>query len=374
MDLYKSFGGVYGGRRVLVTGHTGFKGGWLSLWLRELGAEVYGLALPAPEGPGLYGLICRNTFAGESTVNVCDAAALEAALARIRPEFIFHLAAQSLVRRSYAVPMETVEVNVNGTLHLLDAVRRLGLAAQVLVVTTDKCYENRNWDHGYRESDPLGGHDVYSASKAACEVLVAAWRRSFFEPDRRLGRVATARGGNVVGGGDFSADRIVPDCIRSLSQRKSIQVRHPRATRPWQHVLDCLGGYLGYAAALSRPEGSDLPGALNFGPLACDHRDVRSLVEELLRHWPGTWVDASDPQAPHEASRLQLSTDLASARLGWHPTWGFGETMARTAEWYRRFHDRGGTGMRAFSVRQIAAYVAAAQKAGQSWAGVAKPR
>lgn len=368
-DSHGIFGGAYLGKRVLVTGHTGFKGGWLSLWLRELGAEVHGLALPAPAGPNLHSLIQPGTFQQEVTADMGDAAAVQAAVGRIRPEFIFHLAAQPLVRRSYVAPVETVQTNVLGTVNLLEAVRQLGWPCHVVVVTTDKCYLNQDWVHGYRETDPLGGHDVYSASKAACEVLVAAWRKSFFEPDPRLGAVVTARGGNVIGGGDFAADRLVPDCIRSLAAGEAIRVRNPQSTRPWQHVLDCLSGYLWYGASLSAPGAkARVAGSLNFGPLIRDNRDVQSLVEALLEHWPGRWVDASDPRAPHEAGRLHLATDLAAAQLGWQPTWGFAETVRRTAAWYQQFHQRGPRAMRTLSLRQIEAFVRDAARAGLPWA------
>ncbi len=368
-DSHGIFGGAYLGKRVLVTGHTGFKGGWLSLWLRELGAEVHGLALPAPAGPNLHSLIQPGTFQQEVTADMGDAAAVQAAVGRIRPEFIFHLAAQPLVRRSYVAPVETVQTNVLGTVNLLEAVRQLGWPCHVVVVTTDKCYLNQDWVHGYRETDPLGGHDVYSASKAACEVLVAAWRKSFFEPDPRLGAVVTARGGNVIGGGDFAADRLVPDCIRSLAAGEAIRVRNPQSTRPWQHVLDCLSGYLWYGASLSAPGAkARVAGSLNFGPLIRDNRDVQSLVEALLEHWPGRWVDASDPWAPHEAGRLHLATDLAAAQLGWQPTWGFAETVRRTAAWYQQFYQRGPRAMRTLSLRQIEAFVRDAALAGLPWA------
>lgn len=368
MDSNNIFGGVYRGKRVLVTGHTGFKGGWLSLWLHELGAEVHGVALPAPAGPSFHSLIRHGTFQQEVTADIRNAEALQSALGQIRPDFIFHLAAQPLVRHSYASPVATVETNVIGTANLLEAVRRLALPCDILVVTTDKCYENRDWEHGYRESDPLGGHDVYSASKAACEMIVGAWRRSFFDSNPKLGKVATARAGNVIGGGDFSEDRIVPDCVQALSAGKPIRVRNPRATRPWQHVLDCLSGYLWYGAVLaSAPRESTLARSLNFGPLVRDNRDVRSLVETFLSHWPGEWVDTSDPAAPHEARRLHLATDLAAAQLGWQSTWNFEQAVESTATWYRQYYEQGERGMKALSLQQIAAFVQEGRSQKQPW-------
>ncbi len=363
------FGGYYHGKRVLVTGHTGFKGAWLSLWLKQLGAEVCGLALPPEGSPSLYAVIEPGTFAAQAVVDIRDSAALAKAVRAAEPDFIFHLAAQALVRRSYAEPVATMETNVLGTVHLLEAVRQLGRPVPVLIITTDKCYENHGWDHGYRETDALGGHDVYSASKAACELVVAAWRRSFFQPDARLGNIATGRAGNVIGGGDFATDRIVPDCIRALANKSPIQVRNPHATRPWQHVLDCLSGYLWLGARLATaPKNSPLAGAFNFGPALQANRTVRVLVEELLRHWPGKWVDGSDPKAPHEAGRLHLAIDKSAAQLGWQPTWDFADTVKQTALWYRRHTGSSTRGLRTFTVKQIADFTRAAKAQSQAWA------
>lgn len=363
------FGGTYRGKRVVVTGHTGFKGGWLSLWLHELGAEVHGISLPAPSGPNFHALLQPDIFQQEIFIDIREAKPLQAALKRVRPDFIFHLAAQPLVRHSYVSPLVTVETNVIGTANLLEAVRLLALPSDILVVTTDKCYENRDWDYGYRESDPLGGHDVYSASKAACEMIVAAWRRSFFDPNPKLGMVATVRAGNVIGGGDFSEDRIVPDCVLALSSGKPIRIRNPKATRPWQHVLDCLSGYLWYGAFLSSTRRkSTVARSMNFGPLVRDNREVQSLVLELLSHWPGEWVDTSNPSAPHEAHRLHLSTDQAATQLDWQPTWNFEEAVKHTALWYRQYFDCGKRGMQSLSLRQIATFVRAGQSQQQAWA------
>jgi len=261
------FGDFYTGKQVLVTGHTGFKGGWLSLWLGSLGAKVSGYGLPAPTHPNFHELIQDGVFSREFIGDVRDLSCLRSAVERIRPEVVFHLAAQPLVRLSYREPLETLSSNVMGTANLLEAVRQTECAAAVVIVTSDKCYENRQWVHGYRENDAMGGHDVYSMSKGAAELVVQSWRRSFFAPNAKLGNVATARGGNVIGGGDYAPDRLVPDCIRALLGRQSIAIRNPSATRPWQHVLDCLSGYLWLGSQLARQEkNSPIADAFNFGP------------------------------------------------------------------------------------------------------------
>jgi CDP-glucose 4,6-dehydratase len=337
---------AYRGKRVLVTGHTGFKGGWLTLWLAELGAEVTGYAL-APDGaPCLFeaagvGRACRSVIG-----DVRDAPRVRDLVREVRPDVVFHLAAQPLVRRSYEAPLETLETNVVGTANVLEAVRHAGRPCACVVVTSDKCYDNREWVFGYREDDPMGGHDVYSMSKGAAELVVASWRRSFFPP-RRLAQhgvaLATARAGNVVGGGDWAKDRIVPDAIAALAARRPVPVRNPDAIRPWQHVLEPLGGYLLLAARLAGA-GTDRREAFceawNFGPRGEDARPVRAVVDALVEAWgEGSWEDRRDPSAPHEAGTLRLAIDKAQARLGWSPRWRFEETFARTAEWYRRFHE-----------------------------------
>lgn len=348
--MIASFGGFYQGKRVLVTGHTGFKGAWLSLWLRELGAVVSGLSLDPPTDPNLYEIVRPRAFPGDGgghdeRGDIRGMAVVEAALGRAEPEVIFHLAAQPLVRLSYEQPLETLASNVMGTAHVLEAVRRRGVACTVVIVTSDKCYENREWEFAYRENDPLGGHDVYSMSKGASELVAGAWRHSFFHAAGGAGsvRMATARAGNVIGGGDFARDRIVPDAATALAAGKAVPVRNPHATRPWQHVLECLGGYLWLAARLARTEDADerrrLEGAFNFGPGPGANRPVGELVEEFLKHWPdGRWDDLSGTvgKQPHEASRLNLAIDKADLMLGWFPVWPFAETVRRTAAWYCR--------------------------------------
>jgi CDP-glucose 4,6-dehydratase len=364
------FANFYAGRRVLVTGHTGFKGAWLSLWLKELGAAVSGASLLPPTQPNLYELLPEDAFEHDALCDVRDLAAVEKTLARAHPDVVFHLAAQPLVRRSYAAPLETLQTNVLGTANVLEAVRCLGLPCPVVVVTTDKCYENPETGHALTESDPLGGRDVYSASKACAELVTRAWRDSFFQTDDRLGPIASVRAGNVIGGGDYAEDRLVPDCIRSLIARQPVTVRNPDALRPWQHVLECCSGYLWLAARLAQ-EGKRSPfaGAFNFGPDTDARRSVREVIEEILRHWPGEFTATPPAGGPHEAKLLWLSAEKAQRLLGWRPAWGFAECVGRTVDWYRRCHEVGGEAMADFSRAQIADYVAAARAKQLLWAG-----
>ncbi len=365
------FNGYYEGKRVLLTGHTGFKGGWLSMWLSQLGAQVHGLALAPEESPNLHEVISSDCFASSRTCDVRDAEALRAAVAEIRPEIVFHLGAQALVRLSYDQPVATFASNALGTAHLLDAIRSERIRCTTVVVTSDKCYENREWEHAYRENDALGGHDVYSMSKAATELVAQSWNRSFFLNDDGLGAVVTARAGNVIGGGDYSPDRIIPDCIKALVSGQPVFVRNPAAVRPWQHVLECLGGYLLLGARVAK-DGKNSPAAtpFNFGPDSNSLRPVRDLVSAILAKWPGEWVDGSDPEAVHEAKLLTLSIDKAAHILGWRPVWDFKRSVRHTVEWYMRRHEGAGNSadMEAFSKDQIKRYVADAAELRLPWA------
>jgi CDP-glucose 4,6-dehydratase len=328
------------GRRVLLTGHTGFKGSWLALWLHELGAEVTGLALAPDSDASLFAQLKLEERLAHREGDIRDATVLSQLVAETQPEVVLHLAAQPLVRLSYAEPMATWATNVMGTLHLLEALRQLDGLCTAVLITTDKVYRNNTWLYGYRENDPLGGHDPYSSSKAAAELAIASWRASFCgnqahqTPNLRL---ASARAGNVIGGGDWAADRIVPDAIRALTKGEAIGVRNLAATRPWQHVLEPLGGYLLLAEQLSSD--ASLACAFNFGPQLEANRSVCELVEEALRHWPGQWIDQSDPDAPHEASLLNLVIDKAHHQLGWAPRWDFATTVERTVAWYQAVHE-----------------------------------
>lgn len=364
---------AYRGKRVLATGHTGFKGSWLCEWLLSLGAEVAGYALDPQPHELLFGqLSLSHRIAADHRGDLADRGRLAELVASFRPEIILHLAAQPLVRLSYDIPVETFATNVMGTAHLLEAVRLARIPCAIVAVTTDKCYENHEWLHAYREEDPMGGHDPYSASKGAAEIVISSYRRSFFPPTGPV-KLASARAGNVIGGGDWAKDRIVPDCIRSLRRQEAIPVRNKTATRPWQHVLEPLSGYLWIGALLSDsslvspcPAPGSLATAFNFGPALTSNRTVAELVAELVKHTGGRWTDASDPAAPHEASKLNLATDKAFHLLGWQPVWDFGQTISRTAEWYSG--EFSGKEPAAITLSQIQAYQQDAARKQLPWA------
>lgn len=355
------------GKRVLVTGHTGFKGSWLTQWLLQLGAEVTGFSLAEPvSSPNLFDGLGLSGQIDDRRGDIRDPDPIAACIRKTQPDFVFHLAAQSLVRKSYSTPVETYAANVMGTVHVLDALRRVDRPVVGVMVTTDKCYENKEWLHGYREEDPMGGYDPYSSSKGAAEIAISAFRRSFFSPESGK-RIASARAGNVIGGGDWALDRIIPDCIRSLQQEQAIPVRNKVATRPWQHVLEPLSGYLQLASALASDSKRDanLWGAFNFGPGLTSNRTVADVVEQVLKAWPGAWEDQSDPDAVHEAKLLNLSTDKAYHLLAWRPVWDFEKTIAETTAWYRTNFEGGD--MKAFTQAQIARYTQDASGAGIPW-------
>jgi len=356
--MYRHLAETYVGRRVLVTGHTGFKGSWLCQWLLNLGATVSGYALQPPTSPALFDALELKQRMQDVRGDVRDAAKIQQEVRRFEPEFVFHLAAQPLVRYSYQQPVETYETNVLGTVYLLEALRQWNQPCSVVVVTTDKCYENREWCYGYREVDPMGGADPYSSSKGMAELAVSAWRRSYWQ-DCRI-RLASARAGNVIGGGDWALDRIVPDCIRALQAGLPVDVRNPGATRPWQHVLDPLAGYLLLASRLDPSAVSDqkvapLCDGFNFGPAVESSRPVRDVVETLLKYLPGSWRNLHAGAALHEAGLLHLCTDRARHVLGWRPVWDFEQTVFRTAEWYSEYAETRDAA--ALVNRQLDAYV-----------------
>jgi CDP-glucose 4,6-dehydratase len=380
----QSFSGIYAGKRVLVTGHTGFKGSWLCEWLLELGAEVTGFALAPATEPALFDQLALVPRLRHEVGDIRDLGSVCRVIDETRPDFVFHLAAQPLVRLSYDIPVETYATNVMGTVHVMEALRRHRSASSrpvvAVMITTDKCYENREWLHSYREEDSMGGYDPYSSSKGAAEIAIAAYRRSYFHPvggGEPPVLLASARAGNVIGGGDWALDRIVPDCVRGLRAGEAIPVRNKVATRPWQHVLEPLSGYLALGAALARlsdaspawPARVDLCAAFNFGPHLTSNRTVADLVCEVLKHWPGQWADQSTPNAVHEAKLLNLATDKAHHVLGWQPAWDFEETIFRTVSWYRDA-DRCLTAadFQTLTASHLAAYTASARERGIAWA------
>lgn len=354
------FGGQFRGRRVLLTGHTGFKGSWLALWLNELGAEVTGIALPPETAPNHWDLL--GLAIDDRRLDIRDADALQRAVCESLPEIVFHLAAQPLVRRSYRAPLETWSTNVMGTANVLEACRQTPSVRAIVVVTTDKCYENREWVWGYREIDRLGGHDPYSASKAAAELVAASYRSAFFGEDA-VPLLATARAGNVIGGGDWSEDRLIPDLVRALAQGQSLEIRSPQARRPWQHVLESLSGYLLLGQKLLEGD-KNFAEAWNFGPEPEGNRTVAEVLSKLAHHWAAlNWRTTEKPQ-PHEAKLLYLDSSKAYRRLAWCPVWNLEDTLQKTADWYRAWLDS----RQVISRVQLADYVAAAARADLPWA------
>jgi CDP-glucose 4,6-dehydratase len=349
--------GFWQGRRVFVTGHTGFKGGWLCLWLQLMGAEVHGYALPPPTQPNFFEAARVGPHMRSTEGDVRDLPRLQASLAAAEAEVVFHLAAQPLVRLSYSAPIETYTTNVIGTAHLLEAVRATGGARAVVCVTTDKCYENHGGTRPFTEQDALGGHDPYSNSKACAELVCAAYRDSYFRPagaGEQGVALATARAGNVIGGGDFAADRLLPDILCALARNEAVSIRHPHAVRPWQHVLEPLRGYLMLAEQL-HTQGTAFAQAWNFGPEQEDCKPVSWIVEEMARRWPkGASWNLSPGAHPHEAQALRLDIGKARQRLGWRPALRLGQALDLVVDWHAAL--AAGADMRDVSADQIAAY------------------
>lgn len=347
------------GRSVFLTGHTGFKGSWLALWLAGMGARVHGYALDPATATSLFGeaTIARQ-LAGDTRADLADRVALQAALQAAQPSVVLHLAAQALVRPGYADPVGTFATNVMGTAHLLEAVRAVDSVQAVVVVTTDKVYDNREWVYPYREGDALGGYDPYSASKGAAELVAASYRSSFFGTAGHAAHVATARAGNVIGGGDWSPERLVPDCLQAFAAGLPVRLRYPQAVRPWQHVLEPLGGYLVLAERLLQADGAAAAKAWNFGPEAGGDATVGAVAQALARHWGG---DArlefpAGELHPHEAGLLRLDATQARVELGWRPRWSLEQALDATADWFQRWQQGGDAA--ALCRAQIAAYMA----------------
>lgn len=340
------------GRRVLVTGHTGFKGGWLSLWLQQLGAEVTGLSLPAPTDPSFFEQTNLRELITHIEGDIRDFDVVNKVIRDTRPDTVFHLAAQPLVRYSYDNPVETYATNVMGTVHVLEACRHLDSVKAIVCVTTDKCYENREWVWPYRESDPMGGFDPYSSSKGAAELVISAYRRSYPGGPR----IASVRAGNVIGGGDWALDRLVPDIIRAMLASEKPEIRNPNSVRPWQHVLEALGGYLIIAQSMLAGR-DEMATAWNFGPSDDDSQPVQWIVDEMLSAW-GSGLGWTKPDAlqPHEAVLLRLDCSKARLELGWRPRLRLREALAKVVEWHK--HVAGGGDARSISAKQIADYSA----------------
>ena len=364
------FKGIYSGRKVLVTGHTGFKGSWLTAWLLALGADVAGFSLSVPTKPANFEILGLAGRIKHYTGDIRDREAITAVVKEFAPEVVFHLAAQAIVRRSYAHPAETMETNIMGTVNLLEAVQSSPSVRSLVCITSDKCYRNDEWVWGYRETDHLGGYDPYSASKAGAEIVAHSYFRSGLPVDIYA---ATARAGNVIGGGDWAEDRIVPDCVRAWTNGNPVSIRSPWATRPWQHVLEPVSAYLWLGACLFSGHVKDgLPvnkEAFNFGPPSEVNKTVGELVDNLAPFWPGfsSEMDRSGTAGRAESTLLKLCCDKALAHLDWQAVLDFNSTIDFTASWYRAWHE-GTEDMFAFTMRQIENYISVAKKEGLSWA------
>jgi CDP-glucose 4,6-dehydratase len=364
MNVLSSFNGA----RVLVTGHTGFKGAWLTAWLKQLGATVVGIALDPPTTPSHFAAAKMTDGMTDLRIDIRNQASLEDAILSAQPDFVFHLAAQALVKRSYEDPLETWQTNVLGTLHLLEALRKLDKSCAAVIITSDKCYDNVEWVWGYRETDAMGGPDPYSASKGAAELAIRSHIKSYFPEATSNVRIASARAGNVIGGGDWAVNRIVPDCVKAWSTNTIVQLRNPHSTRPWQHVLEPLSGYLSLAIALSQR--SELHGEpFNFGPQAQQNHSVLELVQQMSLHWEQVrWQDVSESVVgPYESGLLKLNCDKSLHYLQWHAVMGFEDTVRMTAEWYRAYYQKS-TQIVSTTNEQISAYTAIAKQHGLTWA------
>jgi CDP-glucose 4,6-dehydratase len=356
MSLAQVNPGFWSGKKIFLTGHTGFKGSWMTLWLTSLGAKVTGYSLAPTSQPCLFEVLENKSFMEASLfADICDLASLRSAMNKAAPDIVIHMAAQALVRYSYKNPIETYATNVMGTANLLEATRGNDTVRATLVVTTDKCYENREWVWPYRENERMGGYDPYSSSKGCAELVTAAYQRSFFSHPNSVNNVASARAGNVIGGGDWSEDRLIPDLIRALEKKQAMVVRNPLAVRPWQHVLEPLGGYLILAQALYE-QGVTYASAWNFGPYDMDNRSVKDVIDLLLSGWKKSLVlENNTSQQPHEASILKLDCSKAHAHLGWTPKWRLEYAIQKIIEWQKAFKAQ--ENMRAVCLSQINQYM-----------------
>ena len=362
------FGKAFRDKTVLITGHTGFKGTWLAAWLNHLGANVVGVALDPPTEPSHFSAVNLKDDINDLRIDIRDRYVLESAIVDAEPDFVFHLAAQALVRTSYDDPIDTWNTNTMGTLHVLEALRKLKKRCSAVIITSDKCYDNVEWVWGYREPDMLGGPDPYSASKGAAELAIRSHIKSYFPKETSLIRIASARAGNVIGGGDWAVDRIVPDCVKAWSNDNLVELRNPFATRPWQHVLEPLSGYLNLAVGLS--ERADLHGEpFNFGPQAQQNHSVLELVKQMALYWDKVrWKDVSEAKSgPYESGLLKLNCDKALHYLNWHAVMGFKDTVRMTAEWYEAYYQNP-SDISDFTSNQITAYTRIANQKGLSWA------
>ena len=344
----------YKGKKVFVTGHTGFKGSWLSYWLLLMGAEVTGYSIGIPSNPSLFELLGIQKEMHHILGDVRDLSYLQSKIREEKPDICFHLAAQPLVRQSYEDPMETFTTNAFGTLNLLESIRLTECVKTVVMITSDKCYENKEWDRGYVESDCLGGYDPYSSSKACAEILIQAYRRSYFTKEG-IG-CASARAGNVIGGGDWSQDRLIVDCVRSLSSQQELIIRYPKATRPWQHVLEPLWGYLTLGKLLDESP-SQFNEAWNFGPYERQSVTVEEMVQEIIKHWGSGSYRIDAGQIPHEAGKLQLDIQKSVSRLNWHPRWEAEKAIEETVNWYKTYYQNPARDVKDLCEKQIKNYL-----------------
>lgn len=361
------FADIYKGKRVFVTGHTGFKGSWLSFWLLKAGAEVCGYSDCVPTTPSNFEVLGLKDRMTHVLGDIRDRERLKTVMTEYKPDIVFHLAAQALVRKSYRDPVATYETNAMGTLNVLESIRATSSVNAAVLITSDKCYRNVEWPWGYRETDALGGEDPYSASKGCAELIIYSYIHSFFKEGAKI---ANTRAGNVIGGGDWAEDRIAPDAVRAWSKNESLIIRSPRATRPWQHVLEPLSGYLWLGACLLNDDRGVAGEAFNFGPDANVNQSVEELLVEMKKHWPGgQWeIDAPADNPAKESTLLKLCCDKALHMLNWRACLDFSETVEMTASWYRMFYDEKGCDMSRKTDEQIDFYIQKAKKLGISWA------